>query len=202
MKIALMVEGSTEKAFLPVLRNYLTPRLLGRMPKIDPVSYDGRIPKEARLKDEVCRLLGGKNPADAVIALTDVYTGSKEFVSAADAKNKMSKWVGKEPRFHPHVALHDFEAWLLPYWEAIQKLAGSNLKSPGPDPEQVNHHSPPSFRIKEAFRTGDRGKRYSKIRDGLAILRDQDLTRALSQCGELKALVNRILSLSGGQIIT
>ena len=76
MKIALMVEGGTEKAFLPTLRNYLAPRLCGRMPKIDPVSYDGRIPKEGRLKDDVCRLLGGRNPADAVIALTDIYTGT------------------------------------------------------------------------------------------------------------------------------
>ena len=196
-----MVEGATEKAFLPTLRRFLAPRLSGRMPRIDPFCYDGRIPKEARLKDEVSRLLCGRNPADAVIALTDVCTGNPDFSSAADAKNKMREWVGEEPRFYPHVALYDFEAWLLPYWEVIQKLAGSNRKPPSANPEQVNHDSPPSFRIKEAFLTGSKGKSYSKTRDGRAILRDQDLDRALSRCSELKSLVNTILRLSGGETV-
>ena len=60
------------------------------------------------------------------IALTDVYTGSKppDFPTAAEAKIKMHRWVGVESRFYLHVALHDFEAWLLPYWEKIKKLTG------------------------------------------------------------------------------
>ena len=31
----------------------------------------------------------GRKPADAVIALTDVYTGTDDFTDAADAKAKM-----------------------------------------------------------------------------------------------------------------
>ena len=67
-----------------------------------------------------------------MIALTDVYTGSTppEFQTATDAKDGMRDWVGAEERFHPHVALHDFEAWLLPYWEKIQRITGSNRKPP------------------------------------------------------------------------
>jgi hypothetical protein len=60
-----------------------------------------------------------------VIALTDVYTGTDDFLDAADAKQKMRAWVGKNDRFHPHVAQHDFEAWLLPFWTDIQSLAGT-----------------------------------------------------------------------------
>jgi len=73
--------------------------------------------------------------------LTDVYTGTipPEFPTAEDAIQKMRQWVGAEPRFHPHVALHDFEAWLLPYWNMIKKLTGSNHKSPGSNSEKVNH---------------------------------------------------------------
>ena len=62
----------------------------------------------------------------AVVALTDVYTGTREFDDAADAKAKMRVWAGPEARFHPHAAQHDFEAWPLVYWADIVKLAGHN----------------------------------------------------------------------------
>jgi Domain of unknown function (DUF4276) len=117
MKIAIIVEGETETAFLTHLRSFLQTRLAGRMPKLDPMPYDGRMPTGGKLKRVVERLLNDrKRPADAVIALTDVYTGKKppEFQDAAEAKAKMRSWVGPEPRFHPHAAQHDFEAWLPP----------------------------------------------------------------------------------------
>lgn len=58
MRIAIIVEGKTEKAFDSSLKEFLKGRL------------------------------------------------------AADAKQKMREWVGTEPRFFPHAACHDFEAWL------------------------------------------------------------------------------------------
>ncbi len=125
MKISFIVEGKTEKAFLPCLREFLRNRLVaGAMPKLDPFPYDGRIPKGGKLKRVVENLLGGRNPANHVIALTDVYTGTlpRDFLDAQDAKNKMRQWVPGESRFHPHAAQYDFEAWLLPYWPTIQRL--------------------------------------------------------------------------------
>ena len=194
-----MVEGSTEKAFLACLREFLTGRLAGRKaPKLDPMPYHGRLPTKEKLRVEVQSLLSGRNPADAVIALTDVYTGSRDFDSAEDAKDKMHRWVGLNKGFYPHVALHEFEAWLLPYWERICHLAGSHRKPPGPHPEQVNHGKPPSKHLQEVFRLG--GKRdYSKTREPLAILKGQRLDLAIAACPELRALVNRILELSGGE---
>src|SRR3972149_1197154 len=122
VRIAILVEGRTEKVFLPALRNFLLPRLAGRMPNLDPLVYDGRIPKDEKLRRIVNNLLGDlQRPADAVIARTDVYTGTRDFVDAADAKDKMRQWVGNNPRFYPHVAQYDFEAWLLPFWPTIQK---------------------------------------------------------------------------------
>lgn len=70
MKIALIVEGKTEKAFLPYLRRFLETRLEGNMPKIDPFSCDGRIPTKDKLKRVVQNLLSGRNAVDHVIALT------------------------------------------------------------------------------------------------------------------------------------
>jgi Fe2+ transport system protein FeoA len=127
MKIALLIEGQTERAFLPHFRQLLQARLPGRMPRLDPEPYDGRIPTGDRLRREVERLLRfGKPPADAVIALTDVYTGTTGFTDAQDAKSKMRAWVGHNNKFYPHAAQYEFEAWLLPFWGTIQRLAAKD----------------------------------------------------------------------------
>jgi hypothetical protein len=198
MKIAIIVEGETEKAFLPHLRALLKTQLAGQMPKLDLVSFNGRIPKGEKLKRIVERLLAlGKEPAEAVIALTDVYTGTSppDFVDAADAKAKMRSWVGPNPAFHPHAAQYDFEAWLLPYWSEIQRLARSNRTAPGASPEGINHNDPPSHRIQEVFRTGGSRRAYVKPRDAHRILLGKDLLVAARACPELKGFLNTILTL-------
>ncbi len=196
MRIAILVEGKTEKAFKPYLIDFLRSRLARKMPKLDFVPYDGRIPTGDKLKRVVEILLTDQNqPADAVIGLTDVYTGRNppEFPTADDAKKKMREWVGEERRFHPHVALHDFEAWLLPYWEKITKLTGTNHKAPGANPEKVNHSKSPAHRLAEEFRTGSKTKGYVKVRDVGRILKGEDLLQSIVACPEFKAFVNTIL---------
>ncbi|MCG6553938.1 MAG: DUF4276 family protein [Candidatus Magnetominusculus sp. LBB02] len=202
MKISLIIEGKTEMGFLPILRKFLEKRLSGNMPKIIPQKYDGLIPTEEKLKRVVIRLLSGKKAVDHVIALTDVYTGRKPpiFENAEDAKKKMRDWVGDEPRFHPHAAQYDFEAWLLPYWPTIQKLAKHNSPSPNGNPEDVNHNNPPAHRIKEIFRLGNY-RIYGKPRNARKILENNNLMDAVIACNELRAFVNTIISISGGQII-
>ncbi len=200
MKITLMVEGKTEKAFLPCLRNHLQQRLAGSMPNLDLAPYDGRIPTGEKLARTVRGFLSGRDASDHVIALTDVYTGQipPDFSDATDAKNKMRQWVGIEPRFHPHAAQYDFEAWLLPYWSQIKRLAGHDRNAPSGSPEQVNHNNPPSHHIKQIFRIGRCRDDYVKPRDAGRILKDQDLSLAINQCSELKAFVNSILRFCGG----
>jgi hypothetical protein len=123
------------------------------MPRLDFFPYDGRIPKHDKLRRRVESLLTiGGTPAEAVIALTDVYTGTNDFINATDAKAKMRQWVGPDDRFHPHVAQYDFEAWLVPYWREIQEIAGHNKNPPPGHPEGVNHNHPPSYHVREIFR--------------------------------------------------
>lgn len=202
MKIAILMEGKTERVFLPYLREFLSARLQGRMPKLLPNIYDGRIPKQEKLRRVVETLLRGGNPdADHVIALMDVYTGSNDFQDAADAKQKMRSWVGANERFHPHVAQHDFEAWLLPYWPDIQQLARHNRTAPPGVPESVDHNHPPSYHIKDIFRTGSGPRHYTKTRDAKRILQGKDLSVAAAACPELRAFLNTILTLSEGDPI-
>lgn len=202
MKISILVEGKTEKAFIPYLRESLLHRLPGNMPRLDPVPCHGRIPKGDKLKRCVNRLLdNGEKSADAVIALTDVYTGTDDFITTQDAKDKMRAWVGEQPKFYPHVAQYDFEAWLLPYWNDIQRLSGSERTQPSGNPESINHQNPPSKRINEVFFNGSKGKGYVKERDAKKILLGKDLIVTINACAELKAFVNTILRLCGGQTI-
>ncbi len=200
MKITILVEGKTETTFIPILREFLKQSLAGRMPKLDSAPYDGTLPTKDKLKRDVLHYL--KSGSDHVIALTDVYTGDpKLFIDALDAKEKMRDWVGDDPRFHPHAAQFEFEAWLLPYWPQMQKLAGSNRAPPPGSPELVNHDHPPSKLIGELFGTGTRRKSYMKARDAGRILRDNGLKDAISACTELRAFVNTILRLSGADEI-
>ena len=204
MKIVIIAEGATEKAFLPYLKTFLETRVKD-MPKLSLVKYDGKIPSHDKLKRVVENCLSGKNAADYVIALTDVYTGSKppEFSSAADAKAKMRSWVGDEARFFPHAAQYDFEAWLLPYWETIQKLARHNMTVPANNPETVNHQKPPAYRIKEIFEKGKCRDSYIKPRDANRILGENkdNLLASINRCAEFKAFVNTILSLCGEELV-
>jgi Domain of unknown function (DUF4276) len=194
MKIAILVEGATEVAFREKLRDFLKLRLDQQMPKLKFIEQGGRIPKEKKLKRIVENLLSGDNAFDAVIALTDIYTGTKDFKDAADAKNQMMEWADNNPNFYPHTALHDFEAWLLPYWKTIQSLAKHNKSAPTGSPETVNHQKPPSYWIKEIFKSGGR-QDYNKPIHGSKILKDNDLMVAIQACPELKEFVNRIIFL-------
>jgi hypothetical protein len=170
------------------------------MPRLRFISQEGRIPKENTLRRVVENLLTGKDAYDAVIALTDVYTGTNDFIDAVDAKRKMATWVGNNPKFYPHAAQHDFEAWLLPFWSTIQQLSGGNRSAPKGSPEQVNHNNPPSYLIKEIFEQGKR-RSYNKQRDAPSILKNNNLMDAVNVCPELKAFLNTILRLCGGDEI-
>jgi len=195
LRIVLIVEGETEKALLPALRQFLRTKLPAGMPRIVTDRRAGRIPTGEKLKRTVERYLN--EGADAVVALTDVYTGTREFTDAADAKSKMRQWVGQDPRFYPHAAQHDFEAWLLPYWDDIKRLSGTNRNAPAENPESVNHMSPPAHRLAEAFRTGTKRTYYNKPIHAAKILDGKDLTIAAAKCRELREFLNTLVTLGG-----
>ena len=195
MRIVIICEGKTELAFKDCLHRFLKTKLGAskKMPKLDFDVHNGSIPTAAKLKRVVESLLSaGREPANAVIALTDVYPA---FPDGDHAKSQMRQWVGDQPAFYPHVALHDFEAWLLPYWDRIQKLAGRDAASWGANPETVNHGHPPAHRMLKLFEAGTCRDSYQKPRDAGRILRDADLMVAIQACPELKSFVNTILQL-------
>ena len=113
----------------------------------------------------------------------------------------MENWAGNNSKFFPHAAQHDFEAWLLPYWEDIKKLAKHTKNAPTGAPESVNHNHPPSWHLKELFRIGAGTRDYIKTRDAKKILEGKDLKIAADACPELKAFLNTILKVCGSEPI-
>jgi hypothetical protein len=193
VKITIICEGKTEKAFNPYLKSFLTDRLPGKNPALRYDVHNGAIPSGKNLKKLVDTLLAtGPVKSDAVIALTEVYPA---FADAASAKQAMREAVGDEPNFFPHVALHDFEAWLLPYRDRIQKLAGRTSTPFGPNPEAVNHGNPPAHRLSRLFEARSCRVSYNNPRDAGRILRGADLMTAINACPELKTFVNTIVRL-------
>ena len=97
--------------------------------------------------------------------------------------------------FFPHAAQHDFEAWLLPYWDTIQKMARHNMRVPGGDPELVNHQKSPAYWINEIFEIGKCRDSYIKPRDAGRILRENsnNLIKSINTCAEFKSFINTIL---------
>src|SRR5437879_3483322 len=160
-------------------------QLDGPLPKLRVARQLGRVPKGEKLQKLVNNLVS--DGSDAVIALTDVYTGQRDFDDANDAIRQMTQWVGNNSRFHPHAAQYEFEAWLLPYWHVIQRLSGSDRAKPAEDPETVDHNKPPSRWITEAYRTGGKRDGYVKARDAVKILVGQDLEIAARYCSQFKA---------------
>jgi hypothetical protein len=60
VKITILVEGKTERVFLPHLRDFIETRgLAGKMPLLHAYTYDGRIPKGEKLRRVVADLLAG-----------------------------------------------------------------------------------------------------------------------------------------------
>ena len=104
---------------------------------------------------------------DHVFALVDLYPGHQD---AESLKREMRNLVESclHDRFHPHTAVHAFEAWVLADKETLCKRLGVTHLSGFNSPETVNDQKPPAEHLKELF---IRHKRtYQKETDGPWIL--------------------------------
>jgi hypothetical protein len=196
-EIVLLVEGATEDAFVSALKEFLDPRCVaaGRpRVRLRPV-----VTEHLRERDLKLRVWGNLKRSDVlgVIALMDVKCAGRprQFADAAETIAYLRSVAPDEPRYRPHAAQFDFEAWLLPYWGDICRRVGRKQAPPGPKPEQVDLEHPPSRRLYDLYRQA--GLRYSKPRDAAAILRGKDLTLSAAHCPQLAALLGSLLDLAG-----
>ena len=192
MKIVLLAEGDTEKALAEHLKRFLDQRAeAAGKPKIalrtKPITLN-RGDLRGRIRLELC-----EPQVIAVVGLVDVYP---RFTSAEHAKQFLREASANDPRFHAHAALHDVEAWLLPFWRSICDKIGVRHAPPGAHPEKVDFNQPPSRRLQELYNRARPPQKYIKPIEMNALLRGKDLTIAAEQCPEFKALLNTLLTLS------
>jgi hypothetical protein len=197
-EIVLLVEGKTETAIKPVLKRFLDARCeREKKPKVrlSTRPLDSRLLREKVVRDHVVLNLK-RSSVVGVIALIDVVCSgrNRQFESAQDAIRFLKNAAPNEKRYRAHAAQYDFEAWLLPYWDAILAKLSLKKKPPGADPELVNHDQPPSRHLKTLYRKAKLD--YDKPRDALAILKGQDLLISAERCPQLKAFLNSLLVLA------
>ena len=166
----------------------------------DPVGLrfnkqDGAVPSGEKLRKLVDNELLDADTL-AVVVLKDMYAEFRG-VTAETAKASIWKDAGSSPKVHAHVARHDFEAWLLPYWNVILGRISNVQKPWGDHPEDVNDDDPPAHRLQGLYHLAKpKSRRYKKPSEAAAILRGQDLAVAAGRCPELKAFLNTLLRLS------
>ena len=192
MTIVIIAEGKTEAALRQALPDFLAARCRREdRPRVETQEVHGTMisPKATR---KVKAALDRPDVA-CVVALTDVYP---EHSDAAMARRALREHLPDDARVHAHCALHDFEAWLLPYWQKVYGRAGVHAprENPWPSPERVDLNKPPSHVLKELY---SRRGRYRKALEAKAILEGEDLTVAAEACPELKALLDTILDCAG-----
>lgn len=193
MRIVLLAEGDTERALAEHIKCFLDERAeAAGKPKIalrtKPITLNrgdlrGRIRLEL-LDPQVV----------AVVGLVDVYP---LFASAEEAKRFLREASANDPRFYAHAALHDVEAWLLPFWQSICDRIAVRRAAPGAHPEKVDFDHPPSRRLQELYSLAKPPQKYIKPIEMNAVLRGKDLTIAAEQCPEFRALLNTLLTVSG-----
>jgi hypothetical protein len=85
VRIAILVEGDTEKAFLPSLQAFLSRHLAGRMPRLSVRPYDGRIPKGDKLRRIVEDLLTKRPPAVCIKEIFERGRCRDSYIKPRDA---------------------------------------------------------------------------------------------------------------------
>jgi len=188
--IWVYVEGPSDKLGLEaLLRNEIRDwRQRGIGLRLLPLGGKGNVLGEIGRRT---RLALATNHADHIFALIDLYPGH---VDAESLRQELRQRVEPQwhARFHAHVAVHDFEAWVLANKEQLSKRLGVATLHGFNSPETVNDQKPPAERLKELF---IRHKRtYQKEVDGPAILRRTTPAVISDQCPNFQLFYKDLLT--------
>jgi len=100
---------------------------------------------------------------------------------------RVQKWLRKglstkiRQKFHPHLSVHEVEAWLLADGRCLVKRLNDKSIKPDPQAEKRNFENPPSSRLKSLFKKYKR-EGYTKIVDGVALFQDADFETVYATC--------------------
>lgn len=119
-----------------------------------------------------------------VFALVDLYPKIEGCEKPDQVKERLKKWAGGHSDFHPFVAVHDIEAWILGDEEVVRDyLRGLRFTFPH-NPEAIDFDRPPKKYLSELFRKCDRN--YKETVDGVNLLARIRPDRVASVCPSFK----------------
>ncbi len=147
----------------------------------------------------------------AVFALVDLYGMNRvkhDDLDDLDAKvARVTRWLndglpaGLRQCLHPHVSVHEVEAWLLAEGKCLALRLRDNSIEPDPQAEVRNFLEPPSRRLDALFKSHRQGDGYRKIKDGTPLWKCADFAIVYKMCryfrlfyDDLKAVAQETLS--------
>ena len=201
MKLAIFVEGPTERDVLPrFFRQWLDPRVSGRRVEIAAVNFDGvgnylnQFPRRVRAALRDPQVIGA-------IGLIDFYGSTLRYPSGGVKEQYL--WASRElearvndRRFRQHFAVHETEAWLLSDLAVFPKDVADRLPR-SQQPETVNQRNTPAKRLREVY-WNQRGEKYQKPLHAARLFEQLDPTIAAAKCPHLQLLLDDLLVLASG----
>jgi Domain of unknown function (DUF4276) len=95
--------------------------------------------------------------------------------------------------FHPHVCVHESEAWLLAEGAALRRRLDDAGIKPDPHAESRNFQFPPQRRLNDLFLKFKKD-RYHKIRDGRPLFSALEFAPVYKTCGYFRAFYDDLRS--------
>jgi hypothetical protein len=197
MKIVVLCEGYTERAVVSDLfSRWLNPRVSERI-GIKPVRFNGwkqlvdDAPRKAGFHLRDPKVLG-------VIALLDLYgpTFYPEHLKSSEERRiwgtKHLKDHLEDPRYRPHFAVHEVEAWILAQPDILDPKVRRKLPGKAVNPEVVNSNQPPAKLLDDIY-SEVFGKGYKKVVEGNKLFSKLDPEIVYEKCPAFKALADDLL---------
>lgn len=192
MKIILFVEGESDSHGLQnLLRNEIS-LLRKNRHSLRIYSFMGKFNLLRKIGYQTRRAIEEVN-ADIVFALVDLYPGD---IDPDALRRKLRSRAPREyrDRFHPHVAVHDLEAWILADPEPLRRMLKARSIRIYPNPERVDNQKPPKRHLEELFRRHLK-RAYRATEDGPRLFAMIDSTVVANKCPNFKMLRDDLLRL-------
>jgi uncharacterized protein YeeX (DUF496 family) len=147
----------------------------------------------------------------AIFTLIDLYGSNRVMFDKFDDLDikisKMKKWIEDKfdnyvlKRLHPHLAVHETEAWFLANEEILTEILHVKIQK-FHNPETINFEEHPSKRINKLFQKNlKRGYRKGGINgDDRKILEKMSLKETLKTCPNLRLLYDDLKNI-GNQML-
>jgi hypothetical protein len=206
VRVVVYCEGDTEELILKPLLAPYRERLAGCGYGLDVHIFNGA--PELKRKIGAATRAALQHGVERVFGLIDLYGAPivwpRNVLQSDDplaarceyAREQMRSWVPSDirDRFHPHLAVHELEAWLLADSQALSDEMGRKV-GPWPRPEEVDFDKPPAALLNELFHTRPNKKRYDKKVDGRMLFGKVNVDTVYQMCPNFRAFVDDLLAL-------